>query len=39
MADPRRLEQLEDENRRSKALVAGQVMDIRLLKEIDAKKW
>ena len=35
----RRLKKLEEENRRLKAVVAEQAMDIQLLKEINAKKW
>lgn len=35
----RRLKELEDENRRLKALVADQALDIQLLKEINSKKW
>jgi len=39
VADLRRLKQLESENRRLKALVAEQAMDIQILKEINEKKW
>ena len=39
VSELRRLKQLEEENRRLKALVAEQAMDIQLLKEINAKKW
>ena len=39
VADLRRLKQLEAENRRLKALVAEQAMDIQILKEINEKKW
>lgn len=35
----RRLKELEEENRRLKAVVADQAVDIQLLKEINAKKW
>ena len=35
----RRLKELEEENRRLKAVVAEQAVDIQLLKEINAKKW
>ena len=37
--DLRRLKELEEENRRLKAVVAEQAIDIQLLKEINAKKW
>jgi len=39
VAELRRLKELEEENRRLKAIVAEQAMDIRLLKEINSKKW
>jgi putative transposase len=39
VAELRRLRQLEEENRRLKAIVAEQAMDIQLLKEINSKKW
>ncbi len=39
VGDVRRLKELEEENRRLKELVADQALDIRLLKEINAKKW
>ncbi len=39
VAELRRLKELEEENRRLKAIVADQAMDIQLLKEINAKKW
>ena len=39
VAELRRLKQLEEENRRLKAIVADQAMDIQLLKEINSKKW
>lgn len=35
----RRLKELEAENHQLKSIVAEQAMDIRLLKEINAKKW
>ena len=38
-SDVRRLKELEEENRRLKHLVADQALDIRLLKEVNAKKW
>lgn len=39
VAELRRLKELEEENRRLKAIVADQAMDLHLLKEINAKKW
>ena len=39
VGDVRRLKELEEENRRLKELMADQALDIRLLKEINAKKW
>lgn len=39
VSELRRLKQLEEENRRLKAIVAEQAMDIQLLKEINTKKW
>lgn len=38
-AELRRLKELEEENRRLKAIVANQALDIELLKEVNAKKW
>jgi len=37
MSDMRRLRQLEEENRRLKAIVADQALDIRALKDVLAK--
>ena len=37
--EARRLKALEEENRRLKALVAEQALDIQMLKEVSAKKW
>lgn len=37
--DVKRLKALEAENVRLKKLVAGQALDIQILKEIGAKKW
>ncbi len=37
--DAKRLRQVEDENRRSKQLVANQSLDIQALKEALGKKW
>lgn len=39
VSEARRLKQLEDENRRLKAIVADQALDIRALKDVVAKKW
>lgn len=38
-ADLRRLKYLEEENRRLRAIVAEQAMDIQILKEVNSKKW
>jgi transposase-like protein len=38
-ADVRRLRQLEAENARLKKVLAEKVMDIDILKEVNAKKW
>ena len=35
----RRLKQLEEENRRLRAIVAEQAVDIQILKEVNSKKW
>jgi putative transposase len=37
--DVRRLRQLEAENARLKKVLAERVMDIEILKEVNAKKW
>lgn len=39
LSDARRLKTLEEENRRLKALVADQALNIEVLKEVNAKKW
>ena len=39
VAELRRLKELEEENRRLKAMVADQALDIQILKEVNAKKW
>ncbi len=39
VADARRLKQLEDENRRLKRVVADQVLNIQVLKDVLGKKW
>jgi putative transposase len=38
-ADVRRLRQLEAESARLKKVLAEKVMDIEILKEVNAKKW
>jgi putative transposase len=37
--DARRLKVLEDENRKLKKLLAETMLDIAMLKELNAKKW
>ncbi len=39
LSELRRLKALEEENARLKQIVAQQVLDIELLKEINSKKW
>ena len=39
LSELRRLKSLEEENARLKRIVAQQVLDIELLKEINSKKW
>lgn len=39
LAELRRLKQLEEENRRLRAVVAEQAVDIQILKEVNSKKW
>jgi len=39
VSEAKRLKQLEDENRRLKQMVAGQALDIQMLKAVVAKKW
>jgi len=39
VAELRRLKELEEENRRLKAMVADQALDIQILKEVNSKKW
>jgi putative transposase len=39
LSELRRLKALEEENARLKRIVAQQVLDIELLKEINSKKW
>ena len=38
-SDAKRLRQLEDENVRLKKLVAEQLLDITMLRDVNAKKW
>ena len=38
-SDAKRLRQLEDENARLKKLVAEQMLDITMLRDVNAKKW
>ncbi len=39
LSDAKRLKALEEENRRLKALVADQALNILVLKEVNSKKW
>ena len=39
VSDARRLKALEDENRRLKRIVADQMLDIQMLKDVASKKW
>jgi putative transposase len=39
LPDAKRLKILEDENRRLKKIVAEQVLDIQVLKDINSKNW
>jgi putative transposase len=39
LSEMQRLKQLEDENHRLKHIVAEQVLDIKALKAVVAKKW
>lgn len=39
LSDAKRLKALEEENRRLKALVADQALNIEVLKEVNSKKW
>ncbi len=38
-SDAKRLRQLEDENSRLKKLVAEQMLDITMLRDVNSKKW
>lgn len=39
LSDARKLKELQEENRRLKALVADQALNIQVLKEVNSKKW
>ena len=39
VSEAKRLRELEDENRKPKAMVAEQALDIRLLKDLNSRKW
>jgi putative transposase len=39
VSEAQRLNDLEDENRRLKKLVADMALDIQMLKDINLKKW
>ncbi len=39
VSDARRLKQLEDENRKLKTMVADLMLDNRILKDVNEKKW
>jgi putative transposase len=39
LADAKRLKQLEEENRKLKEIVADQALNIRVLEEVNSKKW
>ena len=39
VSEAKRLKQLEHENRRLKAMVADQALDIQMLKAVNGKKW
>ncbi|MEM0965312.1 MAG: transposase [Verrucomicrobiota bacterium] len=39
LSDARKLKELQEENRRLKALVADQALNIEVLKEVNSKKW
>lgn len=39
ISDARRLNMLEEENRKLKRLVADQALDILMLKDVNSKKW
>ena len=39
VSDAKRLRMLEEENRRLKRIVADQMLDIQMLKDVNSKKW
>ncbi len=39
VSEAKRLRELEDENRKLKAMVAEQALDIRMLKDLNSRKW
>ena len=39
ISDARKLKALEDENRRLKKLLAESILDVAMLKDLNAKKW
>jgi putative transposase len=39
VSDAKKLRQLEDENRRLKTMVAGLMLDNKILKDVNSKKW
>ncbi len=39
LSEAKRLKQLEEENRRLKRIVADQVLDIQMLKDVASKNW
>ncbi len=39
VSEARRLKELEAENRRLKDIVADQALDIKMLKDVNSKKW
>lgn len=39
LSEAKRLKQLEEENRRLKRIVAEQVLDIQMLKDVASKNW
>jgi len=39
VSDAKRLRQLEDENRKLKTMVADLMLDNKILKDVNAKKW
>ena len=39
VSDAKRLKQLEDENRKLKTMVADLMLDNKILKDVNSKKW